>query len=367
MAVVPSVASGVCALLLALPSIALESHADTATAFKFTDDHLPLALGGPRRAYNGASPTAGYINYNPLRGMPALPKLHYAYPFPNKRWTPGHIDFWNSDPSFLGGLMVDFVRITGSCPVDTPALACWTEPSCRNDYPDALEAFRNMTIACIELCKAVQPSRAQHGLPPAALHLSMNPWQNPNVWPAGTAGNNPALTGAVERNYFSNMTAVLGVVANLCREHGGTVRAALIDAERFLLKSEESCNSSLMRRAITRKHDLLFNATRGAFPGIEIYRFQRGAVQKLMMLGEVNPWRICSEQNRCSERCPVAYTGNEEGTDFNVAIYQVQEIEAMREKFRKTVSHAKERNMDSVTPWIALGERLRLGTLSVVV
>ena len=110
-----------------------------------------------------------------------------------------------------------------------------------------------------------------------------------------------------------------------------------------------------MRSAITRKHDLLFNATRDAFPGIEIYRFQRGDVQKLMMLGEVNTWRMCSEEGHCSEHCPVAYTGNEEGADFNVALYQVQEIEAMREKFRKTVSHAMERNMGSVTPWIALG------------
>jgi hypothetical protein len=305
-----------------------------------------------------SGPSRGYINYNPLRGLDPLPKLHYAYPFPNKKYTPHHINFWNSDPTFLGGLMADFVRVTGSCPINTPALACWTQPSCQRKYPEALEEFRNMTVACIELCHAVRESRVQHGLPPAALHLSMNPWQNPNVWPAGAAGNDPALAGAVERNYVSNMTAVLDVVAELCREHGGKIQAALIDAERFLLKTPARCSSAHMRNAITRKHDLLFNTTRDFFPGADIFRFQRGRLQKFMTLGEIS---LYGDDMR---DCPVAYTGAEQGTDFNIALYQVQEIEAMRENFRRTVRYAMESNMDSVTPWIALGERQTLSVLT---
>ena len=156
-----------------------------------------------------------------------------------------------------------------------------------------------------------------------------------------------------------NMTTVLDLVAKLCREHGGKVQAAMIDAERFVLNTPARCNSSLMRSAITRKHDLLFNATRDAFPGVGIFRFQRGRVAKSMTLGDISPYDddLCADQGRCSADCPVGCTGSEQGTDFNVALYQVQEIEAMREKFRKTVSHAMERKMGSVTPWIALGER----------
>eukprot|EP01050_Picozoa_sp_SAG11_P004355 SAG11_NODE_277_length_11302_cov_5.987146_5_plen_1278_part_00 len=249
------------------------------------------------------------------------------------------------------------MRVTGSCPINTPALACWSEPSCRNKYPNSLDEFRNMTRACIELCHAVRESRAEHQLPPAVLHLSMNPWQNPDVWPKGAVGNDPSLVGEVEKNYMRNMSLVLNEVVELCAKYRGQVQAALIDAERFVLNTPAKCNSSLMRSAITRKHDLLFNATLNAFPGIEIFRFQRGRVEKLMTLGEHSLYSddMCADEGRCSEHCPVGYTGAERGTDCNIALYQVQELEAMRENFRRTVSHAKEHNATSVTPWIALG------------
>eukprot|EP01048_Picozoa_sp_COSAG05_P009425 COSAG05_NODE_774_length_7437_cov_53.159853_3_plen_751_part_00 len=242
-------------------------EADTHCTIRF----VPVTLKTDDRTH--AAPHA--VGYNPLRDLAPLRLVHYGWPFPNKVYNPQHIDFYTSNPGFIDGVMIDYVRITGACPINIPEIAtlpagCGKPAGCAA-YSN-LEALKNVTLACIKLCRTVQQARLAAAAPPAALNLVLSPWMNPNVWPAGAAGADPTLSGVIEQRYMANMTLALKTVAALALAHNVTVAATIFDSERFLLRTPAQCNSTRLREAITRKHDLLFNASLAVFPQAAIYR-----------------------------------------------------------------------------------------------
>eukprot|EP00666_Eupelagonemidae_sp_cell4sb_P002466 gene2466-13446_t len=57
---------------------------------------------------------AGYVRSNPLKDLAPLPKVHHSWPLPFAYLN-------NSDPGYLDGVVHDYVRITGSCPISLVA------------------------------------------------------------------------------------------------------------------------------------------------------------------------------------------------------------------------------------------------------
>ena len=120
---------------------------------------------------------------NPLRGLPALRKKHFSWPFPqagNLGRGPKGGYLTNASTSFLGGFLHDYVRITGSCPL---SLA----------HTNQLEV-----TTCVRLCATNAAD------PKGCLAINYSPWY------AKFPSYDPTITGPAEEaemSYFSGYGA----------------------------------------------------------------------------------------------------------------------------------------------------------------
>jgi hypothetical protein len=264
-----------------------------------------------------AMPSLGSISSNPLKDLPALPKVHYSWPIPSY--------FLRADPTFLDGLMHDFVRVTGTC------------------APPSISETLNRSAfeACAAICAAVAPVRAQAGLSPPTITLQYDPWQTSHF-----PSKDVLVTGAAEQAelefYHAQLTRVHTWLANSSIQ----VSAVLLDSEKFHLGWPPVGTNETYRRALTRKHDLMYNTTRAVYPRVAIEMYNRGAVVKWDEFAAV--WG----QDQ-------AYTLEELGESFAVSLYTVPEIWSMREQMNHTIANAKAHNasgrVTAVNPWVALG------------
>jgi hypothetical protein len=99
-------------------------------------------------------------------------------------------------------------------------------------------------------------------------------------------------------------------------------------------------SSAGFNASLTRKHDLIWNATRAAFPGVRIVQYDRGTVRKTEAQSEWRP--------------SLQYVLDERGDSFSVSLYRLPEIWEMRGTMAHTVALARARNVSSVIPWVSL-------------
>eukprot|EP01051_Picozoa_sp_SAG22_P021265 SAG22_NODE_4630_length_1211_cov_1.462230_2_plen_220_part_01 len=203
------------------------------------------SAAAPAAATNAAPPTI--LAGNPLRGLPALTIPHLSWPFPE----PGNLGshgppagyLANSSAAFLDGFLHDFVRITGSCPL---GLAHTTQVE---------------VATCAALCaaNAADPTRC--------LAINYSPWYS--KFPS----HDPTVTGAAEAAEMASFTGLLANVSTWLAgtEHGasGTVGVAafLLDQEKF---SSSPTTPQATVDALTRKCDLIYNASLAAFPSARV-------------------------------------------------------------------------------------------------
>jgi hypothetical protein len=250
------------------------------------------------------------LHSNPLKELSELPKTHFSWPFP--------AEFFDSDVSFLDGAMHDYVRITGSCAL---LLA---------DTQHELNA--TSVAACVAICRAVAPQRAAVGKPPPVLSVQYSPWYR--LFP----GTDPRPAGAPEAAELKFFTAQLTALKAAAPETGaGSLGAVLIDSEKFKVQKNSTAEYNA---SLTRKHDLLWNATRAVFPGVRIVQYDRGTVRKSEAQSTWTP----SQQ----------YALDELGDSYSVSLYRLPEIWEMRGTMLHTVALAKARNVTSVIPWVSL-------------
>jgi hypothetical protein len=302
-------------------------------------------------------PASVYVGANPLKDLAPLQKPHFSWALP-KYYLNG------SDPNFVDGVVHDYVRITGACPLD-------------------MLATKTVVTSCVEICLAVTPQRAKAGLPAPTINLVYSPWYVKFSRLAGGTGKDPTVTGppeAAELQYYTAKLKALKAWMQLAHDNGGSsptieLGAVILDMERWGCEkhdSEEHC------AAVTRKSNLIYNATRSVFPSsaTRIEMYARGEMAKAEWYTDYTAYQPCGTPTPCESKAAIDawnvtadelwfrepfYTLHEIGESFTITLYRLQEVELMRERMSKTVALAKQLNDTgatttySVNPWIALG------------
>lgn len=204
----------------------------------------PISL----RELDAASAACGgaLVKSNPLKGLKELQKVHHSWPIPANF-------LHSSDASFIDGVMHDYVRITGACSLSLEGLN------------------RTLLNTCAEICDAVAAARTG---PRPTITVNYSPWYH--EFP----GNDPTVAGPPEVAELVELEAQLAnLKAWLPSAGSGKTKlgAVLYDSEKFHYSSHDT---DAFKTALTRKHDLIWNATRNVFPNVRIELYDRGGVEK---------------------------------------------------------------------------------------
>jgi hypothetical protein len=293
--------------------------------------------GGRRRGGGGGSiivaepappPPAAWVQTNPLKKLAPLPKVHHSWALPLAYLN-------NSDPSYIDGVVYDYVRISGSCPI----------PLVHDSYVEV------MAKSCVAICKATAAARKKAGLPAAVITANYSPWEK--------IGHDPTVVGAAEKAELAGYQLLLTSLHKWVKPLTGVVGAVLLDQEAFSIvcPGHPGCD------ALTRKNDLIYNLTRSIFANVRIEQYDRGAV------ASTDRWNhYCGDAETCNVKNafdrPYHYTLKDQGSSFGVSLYQLPEIWHQRTLYRQTVSFAQQKHntsgqTKSVTPWLSLGAGYR--------
>ena len=109
-------------------------------------------LDRQERSVGGRSASEpAFIRSNPLKMLKPLTKPHHSWYVPSEYLS-------NSSLNFLDGLVHDYVRITGSCPIRL------------------LDASSTTVQTCVNICQAVAEQRQKAGVAPASIAINWSPW-----------------------------------------------------------------------------------------------------------------------------------------------------------------------------------------------
>jgi hypothetical protein len=265
--------------------------------------------------------------WSPLAGLPPLPKPHHS-------WL-------STDPTFANAtdpLTRDVVRITGSCPV----YACFGDRSschapshpCSNDT-----AGRAAVEACVALSAPVN----------ATIAINYSPWYCVYRGNDPTARTKDALADTARE--LQLWSTNLGKIKSWL---GGRVpvSAVLLDSEKFECThpNPDGCSNQTVWAAMDEKHDLFFNATKAAFPHASVELFGHGGAR----FRGISAGSFSTTSTKFSLR--------ERSDTFSVSLYGPSELGYTRETYARSVAVARDHNISTVTPWIALGAGYDEGT-----
>ena len=263
--------------------------------------------------------------WSPLAGLPPLPKPHHS-------WL-------SSDPTFASAtdpLTRDVVRITGSCPVyacfgDSGSCHAPSHP-CSNDT-----ASRAAVEACVALATPVN----------ATIAINYSPWYCIYRGNDPTTRTKDALADTARE--LQLWSANLGKIKSWL---GGRaeVGAVLLDSEKFECgrPNPAGCSNQtvLGRRtwaAIDVKHDHCFNATKAVFPHASVEFFSHGGAR----FRGISTGSFTTTSAKFSLR--------ERSDTFSTSLHGPSELGYTRETYARSVVVARNHNISSGTPWIALG------------
>eukprot|EP01050_Picozoa_sp_SAG11_P031044 SAG11_NODE_9457_length_910_cov_0.834772_1_plen_147_part_01 len=110
------------------------------------------------------SAPAVLVRTNPLKELEPLQKTHHSWGLPNI--------YLNSSAGLAGGVVYDYVRITGSCPINL------------------VDATEFAVQSCVKICHATAAARDKAGVAAPSIAVNWSPWCE------HFPGNDPTVTGA---------------------------------------------------------------------------------------------------------------------------------------------------------------------------
>lgn len=192
------------------------------------------------------------------------------------------------------------------------------------------EQFENCLYTCAKINKT-NPDI------PASLAAGFNVWHRrfPKKEPPTYRG--PEY--AEEINYFEQRLNILKArLAKYNKKYGSNVKisALLFDSERFFYKKGDKQHNEAMRECL----DAIHKKALSILPNVRIEWYGRGY--------DYVPHKKTWARRR-------EFTGKEIMPSLSCSLYQIVELEAMRETYRLTCKLADELGVHDVTPWVALG------------
>ena len=199
-------------------------------------------------------------SWNPLAGLPPLPLTHHSWPIcrDGVQSSPCPTPIDAANPA-----MVDYARITHAFPLSVAFGGQWEVP-------------RPWPLNTTELREAVKICARTN----ASLSLNYSPWYaywephcRAHCDPTSTAGEAQEL-----RFYSGRLREIAAELAAANKELGSRVRvgAVLLDSEKF---TQGWDGNSTVKAAITRKHNLMYDATSAVFPHAVIEQYGRGTME----------------------------------------------------------------------------------------
>jgi hypothetical protein len=230
---------------------------------------------------------------NDLEGLPALPKPHYSWPLP--------AEYRSSARGFRNGVVADYVRIIGTCPLDGNAL-------------------ESDVLTCVELCQAST-------WPDLCIGLNYSPY-------FGSAAHyrDEIATGQYPK-LLQNITAWLRA-ANRRVRLGAAAATRPVDARHVglgavMLDGETiDCNANAFPNS-TQQRDYIYGASKQHFPAAAVEWYNRGGVQYTEETGWMGPGG--SESNLKWNH----FSLNEKGDSFSCSLYAIDQLWMMRETVRE--------------------------------
>jgi hypothetical protein len=321
----------------------------------------PGSDGGDRRAIKAdVSPV-----WNPLAGLPPLRVTHHSWPICRDGLQSGvqcQLPIDSNNP-----VLVDYARITGAIPLSV-AYGCQWEA--KQPWPlNATEIFE-----AVKICHLAGTAGKSAGTGSPGISLNYSPWfayWNPHCKdhcdPTNVTGEAEEMSfyqGRLEEikhlideaNHLLTTTSINN--ATYGDSKGGPppavrVSALLLDSEKLQGWGASGRDNVTIKAAITRKHNLMYNASKAVFPDATVEQYDKGTIEDEKGMSKTGtseawaPWSV--------------YTLDEQGDSFATSLYSVPEIGQTRQQYRLTVQNAVAHNVSSVTPWIALGSGYRRG------
>ena len=285
--------------------------------------HIHVASG------DGSAPAAASAVVNQLAGLPPLPKPHYAS---NSGITAEDV----ANPARMA-LWGDFARIAHTLPV---SLMSW--------------GADESTMA------AVVALASQHN---ASLSGEYSPWYSANIQPGcttvcSTCGPLPPNVctpepSANETQELDILRARLGNLTSIASAHAGAhpVRVSLIflDGERFVYNAS---SSDVWRRALVRKHNLIYDLIKSLAPDATVVQYGRGelerAVPDAIALPNFHPSYPLTADGWPTPFYAGYYTGDERGDCYSMHLYNLDQLGQTRQNFNATATNAIAHNVDCV-------------------
>lgn len=244
-----------------------------------------------------------------LRALRPLPKVHCSWSLPLELLSP-------DNPRLR-----EYVRITHSACLN----GAWAKPV----HVDA----------AVQVCKYVNAGQPDI---PATLAIGYTPWKDYSGkdLPPTDQGHTHTRELAV---FAQRLGDIREWVATSNQRHRAQIRVSviLLNSERFNTKAPGQPGASSWNAAIASKHNALYDIVKSRFPEARVEWYNFGAV---LPSSHPTGWSQVNIHNL-----------SEKHDGFSVSLYRVPEIGYTRESFRRTAKNARAHDVDSVTPYVALG------------
>lgn len=170
---------------------------------------------------------------------------------------------------------------------------------------------------------------------PATLSLTFRPWSV--RFPVDASPMHQGREEAIELEYLhERLTTIRNWLETYNTAHGTNIQlgAILLECERFFIKEANELGATAWNAAIDRKHNLVYDSVRSVFPQAKVEWYARSLSS--------------------------LFTLKEKGDSFSVPLYRVMDPIEYETLYRRALNKAKEKNVERVSPWIALGTGYRL-------
>ena len=302
--------------------------------------HLLIAVWAATMMATVAAPqpssAASAGDYNPLVGLPALPKPHFA-----SNGAIGAKDLANPGLMALWG---EFARIAHSLPI---SLMAWGGDAATMEAVIALASLHN-----------------------ASINGQYSPWYSPNFQhgckvicsscgPLPPDICDPTIT-TNETQELDFLSQRLGNLTALAAAHKGpnpvTVSMVFLDGERFVYNHS---SPPKWKAALTRKHNLIYDTIKGLAPDATVVQYGRcgtgRVVPDAIPIPNFKPDYPLSPSGWPTPFWSGYYTGDEKGDVGSTDMYALDQLSHTRVKFNATVTLALANGIDSVVPTLCLG------------
>jgi hypothetical protein len=271
---------------------------------------------------------------NPLAGLPPLARVHHSWPIcrDGVASSPCPTPIESSNEA-----MADYARITHAFPLSVAFGGQWEQ---KQPWPFNHTELRE----AVKLCYRSN----------ASLSLNYSPWYA--YWePHCKVHCDPTsrVGEAAEISFYSaRLREIAASLAQANRELGShvPVGAVLLDSEKL---STSWKGNMTMQEALTRKHNLMYDASKAVFPQAVVEQYSRGSMVDEKAMAHT------------ASALPFAYwpvytlAADERSDGFATSLYSIPEVGQTRAQFRATAANARAHNVSSVTPWLALGQGYR--------